>query len=155
MRCCHTAIAYLYSVPIKDLMEFICFREVLFYQVKEGLTNTRFNICRIRWIIPFFYFIFFFIAACFFQEYFLYLCQTITSICKVQKIRNGIKQTITKTTSYSRHFFLIRNKTAKITYFISERWNTLRVKLYLTCYSCYIVHNFFFINNVTLHRPSL
>ena len=41
-------------------------------------------------------------------------------------------QTLLKIT-YSRHF-LIRNKTAKITYCISKRQNTPRVRSYLTCF---------------------
>ena len=39
-------------------------------------------------------------------------------------------------------FFLIRNKTAKVTYFISKRQNAQRVRLYLTYFWCYIFHNF-------------
>ena len=36
-------------------MEFICVREVLFYQVNESLTNIRFDICRITWIILYYF----------------------------------------------------------------------------------------------------
>ena len=39
-------------------------------------------------------------------------------------------------------FFFIRNKTAKVTYFISKRQNAQRVRLYLTYFWCYIFHNF-------------
>ena len=70
----HTAIAYFYSVPIKDLMEFICFREVLFCQVKKGLTNIRFDICRIRWIIPYYFSLSLFIVI--FAIFILYWCIT-------------------------------------------------------------------------------
>ena len=58
----HTAIAYFYRFRFKDLMEFICFRKVLFYQAKEGLTNICFDISGIRWIIPHYFALSFFIT---------------------------------------------------------------------------------------------
>ena len=47
---CRIAVTYFCSILIKDHIEFICFRKVLSYQVKEGLTNIPFNICRKGWI---------------------------------------------------------------------------------------------------------
>ena len=88
-----------------------------------------------------------------FEVYHSYLCQTTTSISKVQK-KMKQNQTILKSTSHSRHF-LIRNKTAKITYFKSKRQYALRVRLYLTYFWCYIVYNIYFINQVMLHRALL
>ena len=49
-----TAVTYFYSVLIKVLIEVACFWEVLFYQIKVCLTNIRFEIWRIRYIIPYY-----------------------------------------------------------------------------------------------------
>ena len=40
---------------MKQIYICICIREVLFYQFKWGLNNIRFDIWRIRWIIPYYF----------------------------------------------------------------------------------------------------
>ena len=91
----HTAVTYFYSVLMKDLMEFVCFREVLFYQVKEYLTNIRFDICRIRRIILYYFALLLFIIIFFFL-YFKFTCAfvvychffSILHICKDSQFNN-------------------------------------------------------------------
>ena len=43
-------------------MKLICFWEVFFYQIEEGLTNIRFDVCIIRWIIPYYFVLLLFIV---------------------------------------------------------------------------------------------
>lgn len=44
---------YFYNVFMKDLVKLVCFWGELFNQINEVLTNFRFNIFRIRRIIPY------------------------------------------------------------------------------------------------------
>ena len=59
----HITVTHFYSVLIKDFKEFICFWEVLFCQLKKGLINIPFYICRIRRIIPYYFSLPLFIAT--------------------------------------------------------------------------------------------
>ena len=61
---------------MKQIYICICIREVLFYQFKWGLNNIRFDIWRIRWIIPYYFALLLFVVT----FIIITLCWCITSL---------------------------------------------------------------------------
>ena len=52
---CHvlvTAVAHLHIVFVKNLVEFILFREVLLYEIEELLSDVSLDAFIKRWVIP-------------------------------------------------------------------------------------------------------